>query len=173
MGFRDKNLRMDHESMCAFRRATLDHQGSNSSNENSNAFHDYLPSEERMTSVGVWMNMEVAKANNNNNNNNNFGDTDFGDIDIMNLMQEIAGEAFGEDKLGLWLNDIEDCELLMALEMVKTNSAMDSTHQNNNPPLVKQHDRIFPHGGHLRDEEATTSSLWDYTTTLFKSNNIG
>ncbi|XP_072060207.1 putative ETHYLENE INSENSITIVE 3-like 4 protein [Arachis hypogaea] len=172
MGFRDKNSRMDHESMCAFRRATLDYQGINSSNENSKAFHDYLLSEERMTSVGDWMKMEVAKANNNNNNNNNFGDTDFGDIDIMNGMEEIAGEAFGEDKLGLWLNDIEDCELLAALEMVKANSAMNSTHQNNNPPLIKQHDRIFPRGGHLLDEEATTSSLWDYTTTLFKSNNI-
>ncbi|XP_020988508.1 putative ETHYLENE INSENSITIVE 3-like 4 protein [Arachis duranensis] len=172
MGFRDKNSRMDHESMCAFRRATLDYQGINSSNENSKAFHDYLLSEERMTSVGDWMKMEVAKANNNNNNNNNFGDTDFGDIDIMNGMEEIGGEAFGEDKLGLWLNDIEDCELLAALEMVKANSAMNSTHQNNNPPLIKQHDRIFPRGGHLLDEEATTSSLWDYTTTLFKSNNI-
>ncbi|XLT12794.1 hypothetical protein HN51_058484 [Arachis hypogaea] len=132
MGFRDKNSRMDHESMCAFRSAN--HQGSNSSNKNSKAFHDYPSSEERMTSVGDWMNMEVAKANNNNNNNNNFGDTDFGDIDIMNGMEEIAGEASGEDNLEdnleLWLNDIEDCELLAALEMVKANSVMDSTHQN-------------------------------------------
>ncbi|QHN81696.1 hypothetical protein HN51_058415 [Arachis hypogaea] len=167
MGFRDKNSRMDHESMCAFRSATLDHQGINSSNENSKAFHDYLSSEERMTSVGDWMNMEVAKAN---NNNNNLGDTDFGDIDIMNGTEEIAGEAFGEDNLGLWLNDIEDCELFAALEMVKANSVMDSTHQNNNPPLIK-HDHFFPHDGHL-DDEATTSSLWDYASTSFKSNNI-
>ncbi|XLS70312.1 hypothetical protein HN51_027177 [Arachis hypogaea] len=156
MGFRDKNLRLDHESMCAFGGTTLDHQRSNSNNENSKAFHDYLSSEERMTSVGDWMNMEVAKANNNNNNNNNFGDTDFGDIDIMNGIKEIAGEAFGEDNLGLWLNDIEDCELLAALEMGKANSVMDSTHQNNNPPLIK-HDYISPHHG--LGQEATTSSL--------------
>ncbi|XP_072084330.1 putative ETHYLENE INSENSITIVE 3-like 4 protein [Arachis hypogaea] len=174
MGFRDKNSRMDHESMCAFRGTTIDHQGSNSNNENSKAFHDYLSSEERMISVGDWMNMEVAKANDNNNNNNNYnnsGDTDSGDIDIMNGMEEIAGKAFGEDNLGLWLNDIEDCELLAALEMVKANSVMDSTHQNNNPPLIK-HDHISPRDGHLLGEEATTSSLWDYTTTSFKSNNI-
>ncbi|XP_052110114.1 ETHYLENE INSENSITIVE 3-like 5 protein [Arachis duranensis] len=169
MGFRDKNSRMDHESICVFRGATLDHQGSSSSNENSKAFHNYPSSEERMISVGDWMNMEVAKANNHNNNNNNFGDTDFGDIDIMNGMKEIAGEAFGEDNLGLWLNDIEDCELLAALEMGKANSVMDSTHQNNNPPLIK-HDYISPHDG--LGQEATTSSLWDYTTTSFKSNNI-
>ncbi|XP_025616516.1 putative ETHYLENE INSENSITIVE 3-like 4 protein [Arachis hypogaea] len=156
MGFRDKNLRLDHESMCAFGGTTLDHERSNSNNENSKAFHDYLSSEERMTSVGDWMNMEVAKANNHNNNNNNFGDTDFGDIDIMNGMKEIAGEAFGEDNLGLWLNDIEDCELLVALEMGKANSVMDSTHQNNNPPLIK-HDYISPHDG--LGQEATTSSL--------------
>ncbi|KAL4275590.1 hypothetical protein HN51_058414 [Arachis hypogaea] len=131
LGFKDKNSRMDHESMCAFRGATLNHQESNSSNENSKAFHDYLSSEERMTSVGDWMNMEVAKANDNNNNNNNFGDTDFGDIDIMNRMEEIAGEAFGEDNLGLWPNDIEGCELLAALEMVRADSVIDSTHQNN------------------------------------------
>ncbi|XP_057733822.1 putative ETHYLENE INSENSITIVE 3-like 4 protein [Arachis stenosperma] len=167
MGFRDKNSRLD--SMCAFGGTTLDHQRSNSNNENWKAFHDYLSSEERMTSVGDWMNMEVAKANNNNNNNNNFGDTDFGDIDIMNGMKEIAGGAFGEDNLGLWLNDIEDYELLAALEMVKANSVMDSTHQNNNPPLIK-HDYISPHDG--LGQEATTSSLWDYTTTSFKSNNI-
>nr|XP_025679341.1 ETHYLENE INSENSITIVE 3-like 5 protein [Arachis hypogaea] len=136
MGFKDKNSRMDHESMCAFRDTTLEQQGSNSNNKNLKAFHDYLSSEDRMTSVGDWMNMEVAKAKNNNNNNNNFGDTDFGDIDIMNGMEEIAGEAFGEDNLGLWQNDIEDCELLAALEMVKANSVMDSTHQNNNPPLI-------------------------------------
>ncbi|XLQ99130.1 hypothetical protein S83_065329 [Arachis hypogaea] len=174
MGFRDKNSRMDHESMCAFRGTTIDHQGSNSNNENSKAFHDYLSSEERMINVGDWMNMEVAKANDNNNNNNNYnnsGDTDSGDIDIMNGMEEIAGKAFGEDNLGLWLNDIEDCELLAALEMVKANSVMDSTHQNNNPPLIK-HDHISPRDGHLLGEEATTSSLWDYTTTSFKSNNI-
>ncbi|RYQ83473.1 hypothetical protein Ahy_B10g102157 [Arachis hypogaea] len=90
MGFRDKNSRMDHESMCAFRSAN--HQGSNSSNKNSKAFHDY-PS---------------------------------------------------------------NCELLAALEMVKANS----------------HDHISSHDGHLLDKEATTSSLWDYTTTSFKSNNI-
>ncbi|RYR40432.1 hypothetical protein Ahy_A09g046186 [Arachis hypogaea] len=148
--------KLDHESMCAFGGTTLDHQRSNSNNENSKAFHDYLSSEERMTSVGDWMNMEVAKANNNNNNNNNFGDTDFGDIDIMNGIKEIAGEAFGEDNLGLWLNDIEDCELLAALEMGKANSVMDSTHQNNNPPLIK-HDYISPHHG--LGQEATTSSL--------------
>ncbi|KAL4349973.1 hypothetical protein AHAS_Ahas10G0095500 [Arachis hypogaea] len=52
MGFRDKNSRMDHESICAFRGATLDHQGSSSSNENSKAFHNYPWSEERMISVG-------------------------------------------------------------------------------------------------------------------------
>ncbi|XP_015944054.1 putative ETHYLENE INSENSITIVE 3-like 4 protein [Arachis duranensis] len=130
----NKNSRMDHESMCGFRGATLNHQESNISNENSKAFHDYLSSEERMTSVGNWMNMEVAKANDNNNDNNKFGDTDFGDIDIMNGMEEIAGEAFGEDNLGLWLNDIEGCELLAALEMVKANSVIDSTHPNNNTP---------------------------------------
>ncbi|XLR46933.1 hypothetical protein S83_031593 [Arachis hypogaea] len=130
----NKNSRMDHESMCGFRGATLNHQESNISNENSKAFHDYLSSEKRMTSVGNWMNMEVAKANDNNNDNNKFGDTDFGDIDIMNGMEEIAGEAFGEDNLGLWLNDIEGCELLAALEMVKANSLIDSTHPNNNTP---------------------------------------
>ncbi|KAL4349918.1 hypothetical protein HN51_031013 [Arachis hypogaea] len=130
----NKNSRMDHESMCGFRGATLNHQESNISNENSKAFHDYLSSEKRMTSVGNWMNMEVAKANDNNNDNNKFGDTDFGDIDIMNGMEEIAGEAFGEDNLGLWLNDIEGCELLAALEMVKANSVIDSTHPNNNTP---------------------------------------
>ncbi|RYR35095.1 hypothetical protein Ahy_A10g050235 [Arachis hypogaea] len=75
-----------------------------------------------------------AKANNNNNDNNKFGDTDFGDIDIMNGMEEIAGEAFGEDNLKLWLNDIEGCELLAALEMVKANSMIDSTYPNNNTP---------------------------------------
>ncbi|XP_057739470.1 putative ETHYLENE INSENSITIVE 3-like 4 protein [Arachis stenosperma] len=134
MGFKDKNSRMDHESMCGFGGATLTHQGSSSNNENSKAFHDYLSSEERMTSVGNWINMEVAKANDKNNDNNKFGDTDFGDIDIMNGMEEIAGEAFGEDNLELWLNDIEGCELLAALEMVKADSVMDSTHPNNNTP---------------------------------------
>ncbi|XP_057739762.1 putative ETHYLENE INSENSITIVE 3-like 4 protein [Arachis stenosperma] len=136
MGFKDKNSRMNHESMCGFRGATLNHQGSNSSNENSKAFHDYLSSEERMISVGNWMNMEVAKANDNNNDNNKFGETDFGDVDIMNGMEEIAGEAFGEDNLGLWLNDIEGCELLAALEMVKANSVIDSTHPNNNTLIM-------------------------------------
>ncbi|RYR35042.1 hypothetical protein Ahy_A10g050142 [Arachis hypogaea] len=51
MGFRDKNSRMDHESICAFRGATLDHQGSSSSNENSKAFHNY-----------PWT-LEMVKAN--------------------------------------------------------------------------------------------------------------
>ncbi|MED6148097.1 hypothetical protein PIB30_050008 [Stylosanthes scabra] len=163
LGFKDKNSRMDHESLCAFRGAILEHQGSNSSDENSKAFHDYLSSEARITSVGDWMNIEVAKANNNNNNNSSFGDTDFGDVDIMNGMEEIIipGEGFGEDNnVGLWLDEIEDCELLAALEMVKASSVMDSTH--NNPPLIEHHDLISPHGGHhLDEEEATTSSLWD------------
>ena len=134
MGFRDKNARMDHESLCAYR---TDHDG-----RSGNAFHDYLSSDARITSVDDWMNMEIAKAS--NHQGDIVGDINVNGVGVVNVM----GGTF-EDNVGHWLNEIEDHELLAALEMVKGNVDL----------AQKPGQEITPHGHH---EAATTSSLWDY-----------
>ncbi|KAK7281025.1 hypothetical protein RIF29_08662 [Crotalaria pallida] len=89
MGFRDKNSRMDHESLCPYQM-----EGSHI------PLHDYLSNESPMTSVDDWKkNMEMARVS-------------------QNEVGEFAGRTL-EDNVGYWMNGIEDLELLEALEMVR------------------------------------------------------
>ncbi|KAK7318579.1 hypothetical protein RJT34_03282 [Clitoria ternatea] len=98
LGFPDKNSRMDHESLCAYR--TEQSQG-------SFLLQDYLSNDTKMDD---WMNMDVAGVDQNEND------------PVRHLMDDqfryIAGKE-AEDYGGFWLNGIHDLELNAALDLME------------------------------------------------------
>ncbi|XP_027364458.1 putative ETHYLENE INSENSITIVE 3-like 4 protein [Abrus precatorius] len=108
MGFPDKNSRMNHESLCAYR-----------TEQNLDLIHDYLSNDTQMPSVDDWMSMGVARANNQNENDLV--------VHLNDRLREIAGRT-AEDYESLWINGIDHLELQAALEM-----ARDSMGLNQNP----------------------------------------
>ncbi|KAL2343036.1 hypothetical protein Fmac_004321 [Flemingia macrophylla] len=97
MGFTDKNSRMNHESLCAYRNT-----------QSPSLPHDYLSNHAQLPSVDDWMNMELANANQNGN-------------DLVGNLNDQLGEAAGktpENYGGSWLNALEDLELQAALNQM-------------------------------------------------------
>ncbi|XP_020236916.1 putative ETHYLENE INSENSITIVE 3-like 4 protein [Cajanus cajan] len=97
MGFPDKNSRMNHESLCAYR-----------NNQSPFLLHDHPNNETQLPSVDDWMNM-VARGNQNENNIVGY---------LNDQLREIAGKT-PEDYGGLWLNALEDLEFQAALDQME------------------------------------------------------
>ncbi|KAK7281024.1 hypothetical protein RIF29_08661 [Crotalaria pallida] len=89
MGFSGKNLRMDHESLCSY-----------STDGSHVSVQDHLLNHAPTIDVEDWKkNMEIARTD-------------------QNVVGELASRTL-DDSVGYWLNDIEDLELLAALERVR------------------------------------------------------
>ncbi|XP_027337569.1 putative ETHYLENE INSENSITIVE 3-like 4 protein [Abrus precatorius] len=91
MGFRDKNSRMDHESLCAYR-----------TEESHVPFLGSLSNDAPLATLDDWMNMA------------NLSDVSGGKI-------AGGSETLDHNNAGYWLNGIDDLELQAALEMVRDN----------------------------------------------------
>ncbi|KAK7358951.1 hypothetical protein VNO77_00893 [Canavalia gladiata] len=126
MGFLDKNSRMNHESLCAYR---------TEQSQSHVMLHEYISNETQMASMDDWMDMEVARTNNQNQNNL---------VGHLNdQLREIARTR--EDYGDLWINGLDDLEFQAALDMARGNTDL-------NQNLVKD----IPQG-----QEVT--SIWDLT----------
>ncbi|KAK7399519.1 hypothetical protein VNO78_10704 [Psophocarpus tetragonolobus] len=99
MGFPDKNSRMNHESLCAYR-----------PNQSQPVLYDYQSNDTQITSLDDWMNMEVVRDNQNE------------DL-VGHLMNDQLRDTVGktpQDYGGLWLNSLEDLEWHAALNQMNT-----------------------------------------------------
>ncbi|QCD98668.1 putative ETHYLENE INSENSITIVE 3-like 4 protein [Vigna unguiculata] len=96
MGFLDKNMRLDHEALCAYR--TEDSQV---------PFHRYLSNEASpITSLDDWMNLAIQND--------------------AKVLEAAGGSGTLEDDVCYWLNGVENLELQAALEiLVKDNQDFD------------------------------------------------
>ncbi|CAJ1938059.1 unnamed protein product [Sphenostylis stenocarpa] len=122
MGFPDKNSRMNHESSCTY-----------GTNQSPALLHDQVSNDSQITFVNDWMNMEVARAN--QNNNDHFGH-------LNDQRRDISGQS-PEDYGGLWLNSLEDLESHAALDQM-------DMHLSQNP------EQDTPQGQEI-------TSIWDLT----------
>ncbi|KAK7247447.1 hypothetical protein RIF29_42330 [Crotalaria pallida] len=87
MGFPDKNSRMNHESLCAYRAVQS---------------HECVSNDTQIESVDDWLNMELGRGYNQNQN------------DLVGHLSELKEV---EDFVGFWHNDFQDFELHTALQM--------------------------------------------------------
>ncbi|KAK7369372.1 hypothetical protein VNO80_11409 [Phaseolus coccineus] len=122
MGFLDKNSRMNHESHCGYR-----------NNQNPTLLHDPVSNDTQIICEDDWMNMEVARAN--QNDNDHFGD-------LNDQVRDIVGKT-PEDYGSLWLNSLEDLELHTALDQIDMN-------------LNRNSEQDTPQGQEI-------TSIWDLT----------
>ena len=102
MGFLNKNSRMNHESLCAYR-----------TNESQSVLlQDSQSNDTQIASVDDWMmNLEVARANQ-NENNHPVGHP------INDQFRDIAGKTSEEDYGCLWPKSLEDLDLQAALNQM-------------------------------------------------------
>ncbi|ESW31626.1 hypothetical protein PHAVU_002G253900 [Phaseolus vulgaris] len=122
MGFLDKNSRMNHESHCGYR-----------TSQNPTLLHDNVSNDTQIICEDDWMNMEVARAN--QNDNDHLGD-------LNDQLRDIVGKT-PEDYGSLWLNSLEDLELHTALDQIDMN-------------LNRNSEQDTPQGQEI-------TSIWDLT----------
>ncbi|KAG5029705.1 hypothetical protein JHK82_013294 [Glycine max] len=102
MGFLNKNSRMNHESLCAYR----------TNESQSDLLQDSQSNDTQIASVDDWMmNLEVARANQ-NENNHPVGHP------INDQFRDIAGKTSEEDYGCLWPKSLEDLDLQAALNQM-------------------------------------------------------
>lgn len=111
MGFHDKTSRVNHEIYCDYR-----------TEQGDVPFHDYLSGETTQLTAEDWINMGVAGTNQNQ-------DHDVIDlVEHVNELGEFVARSTIEDCGGIWLTDMQDLGLSMALEMER-----DDMDLNQNP----------------------------------------